>query len=81
MSNKLDPAGVREKTRDKRPFEYDAESLSLTLSVDSYTQKITPALVAAVARRDTNEDIDVYIERHGLNALAVALEYGDEYPD
>jgi len=54
---------------------------SLTLSTDSDTQTITPALITAVARRDTNEDIDIYIERHGLDGLAVALEYADEYVD
>jgi len=31
------------------------------------------------ARRD--EDIDVYIDRHGLDGLAVALEYAHEYVD
>ena len=78
---KLEAAGVVEKTRDQRPSKYDAESLSLTLSADGETQTITPALIAAVARRDENEDIDVYIERHGLDGLAVALEYANEYVD
>jgi DNA-binding MarR family transcriptional regulator len=78
---KLEAASLVEKTRDRRPYEYDAESLSLTLSTDGETQTITPALIAAVARRDENEDIDVYIERHGLDGLAVALEYADEYVD
>jgi len=78
---KLEAAGLVEKTRDQRPSEYDAESLSLTLSTDGETQTITPALIAAVARRDQNEDVDVYIERHGLDGLAVALEYADEYVD
>lgn len=78
---KLETAGLVEKTRDQRPSEYDAESISLTLSTDGETQTITPALIAAVARRDKNEDIDVYIERHGLDGLAVALEYAYEYVD
>lgn len=72
---KLETAGLVEKTRDQRPYEFDAESISLTLSTDGETQTITPALIAAVARRDQNEAIDVYIERHGLDGLAVALEY------
>lgn len=76
---KLETAGLVEKTRDQRPYEFDAESISLTLSTDGETQTITPALIAAVARRDQNEDIDVYIERHGLDGLAVALEYAYEY--
>lgn len=78
---KLETAGFVEKTRDQRPYEYDAESISLTLSTDGETQTITPALIAAVARCDTDEDIEVYIERHGLDDLAVALEYAYEYVD
>nr|WP_273741575.1 ArsR family transcriptional regulator [Natrinema soli] len=69
------------ETREKRPYEYDAESIALTLSTDGETQTITPVLSAAVARRDENEDIDVYIERHGLDGLSVALEYATEYVD
>ena len=76
---KLEAAGVVENTRDQRPSKYDAEPLSLTLSTDGETQTITPALIAAVACRDENEDIDVYIERHGLDGLAVALEYASDY--
>ena len=45
-----------EKTRDRHPYEYDAESLSL--STDGETRTITPALIAVVARPDENEDIE-----------------------
>lgn len=78
---KLETSGLMEKTRDKRPYEYDAEPISLTLSTDGHTQTITPALIAAVARREDDEDIDIYIDRHGLDGLAVALEYTSEYVD
>lgn len=76
---KLEAAGLIEKTRDKRPAEYDTESISLTLSTDGDSQTITPALIAAVARRETDEDIDVFVDRHGLDGLATALEYATEY--
>ena len=78
---KLQTAGLVKKTREQRPYEYDAESIALTLSTDGETQTITPALIAAVARRDEDEDIDVYIERHGLDGLAVTLKYAYEYVD
>jgi len=77
----LETAGLVEKTCEQRPYEYDAESIALTLSTEGETQTITPALIAAVARRDEDEDIHVYIERHGLDGLAVALEYASEYVD
>ncbi|CCQ33011.1 archaeal sugar-specific transcriptional regulator, TrmB family [Halorhabdus tiamatea SARL4B] len=76
---KLETAGLLEKTRDRRPYEYDAEPIALTLSAAEETATITPALIAAVARREVDEDIDVYIDRHGLDGLAVALEYAFEY--
>lgn len=38
-------------------------------------------MIEAVARRETDEDIDTYIKRHGLDGLAVALEYAREYVD
>ncbi|MBP1923794.1 hypothetical protein J2751_002839 [Halorubrum alkaliphilum] len=77
----LETAGLVQKTREQRPYEYDAESIALMLSADGETQTITPALIAAVARREKDTDIDVYIERHGLDGLAVALEYAYEYVD
>ncbi|WP_142859515.1 DUF7437 domain-containing protein [Salinigranum halophilum] len=78
---KLETTGFVEKTREKRPCEYDAEAIALTLSTDGETRTITPALIAAVARRDEDEDIDIYIERHGLDGLAVVLEYAAEFVD
>ena len=76
---KLETAGLVEKTRDQRPYEYDADPISLTLSTDGDTRTVTPALIAAVARREEDGDIDIYIERHGLDGLATALEYAFEY--
>jgi hypothetical protein len=77
----LETAGLVEKTRDQRPYEYDAEPIALTLTADGNTQTITPSLIAAVGRRDADEDIDIYIERYGLDGLADALEYASEYVD
>lgn len=78
---KLETAGLVEKTGGQRPYEYDADPISFTISTDGTTRTITPALVAAVARRDADDDIDVFVERHGLDGLAVALEYANEYVD
>jgi Predicted transcriptional regulators len=48
----LETAGLVEKSRDQRPYEYDAKSIALTLSTDGEIQTITPAPIAAVARPD-----------------------------
>lgn len=77
--HKLEVADLVRKTHAERPYEYNAESISLTLSTNGRTQTITPALIAAVARRESDEDIDIYFQRHGLDGLATALEYAGEY--
>lgn len=76
---KLETAGVIEQIEDRRPYQYDADPISLTLSTDGDTRTITPALIAAVARREADDDIDVFIDRHGLDGLATALVYASEY--
>jgi DNA-binding MarR family transcriptional regulator len=78
---KLEVAGLVVKTQKQRPYEYDADPISLTLSADGETRTITPALIASVARQAENDDIEMYIDRHGLDGLAVALDYAQEYVD
>jgi predicted ArsR family transcriptional regulator len=75
---RLEGAGLLKQTSDSRPYEYDAEAISLTLSVDGTTTTVTPALVAAIARIEDDEDVEVFVERHGLDGLAEALEYAFE---
>lgn len=78
---RLETAGLLDQVTESRPSEYDTEAISLTLSVDGTTTTVSPALVAAIARTDTDNDVDVYVERHGLDGLAAALEYAFERVD
>lgn len=78
---KLETAEFVVKTQTQRPYNYDADPVSLTLTADGETRTITSALIAAVARRSENDDIDIYIDRHGIDGLAVALNYAQEYVD
>ena len=74
--NRLVDAGVVEVTRDEQPRLYTARPITLTVTADGdrkYT--ITPALIDAVGRRETDGDIDTYIHRHGVAGLATALTY------
>jgi DNA-binding MarR family transcriptional regulator len=74
--NQLADAGVLTPTADTQPQKYAAVEIELTLTVDGdreYT--ISPALIAAVARRATDDTIDSYIERRGIHGLATALTY------
>lgn len=73
---------IRDLKAERREYQerYDvADVAELTISIDGDSRTITPALIAAVARREEDEDVDVYVERRGLDGLATALEYAFEY--
>ncbi|NGM71345.1 winged helix-turn-helix transcriptional regulator [Natronolimnobius sp. AArcel1] len=75
--NRLVDAGVLEATTDEQPRTYVASDIDLTVTVSDGTREytITPALIDAVGRRTTDDDIDTYIDRHGIAGLATALTY------
>ncbi|MDZ5813357.1 helix-turn-helix domain-containing protein [Halorubrum sp. AD140] len=75
----LEAAGFIEQSNDGRPAEYAAREIDLRLVAGDAERQITGALVEAVARRLRDDDIDAYIDRHGLDGLAVALEYAREH--
>ena len=75
--NRLVDAGVIEATTDEQPRVYVARDINLTVTAadDAREYTITPALIDAIARRTTDDDIDTYIDRHGIAGLATALTY------
>ena len=75
--NRLVDSGVIEVTHDGQPRRYAACEIDLTVTTAAgdRTYTITPALIDAVGRRETNADIDTYIDRHGVAGLATALTY------
>ncbi len=77
----LEAASFIEQSNDGRPAEYTAREINLQLVEGDAKRRITPALVEAIARRRRDDDIDTYLDRHGLDGLAVALEYAHEYVD
>lgn len=77
----LEDAGFLQPTSETRPVSYTATEIDLTLQADGETRAITPAFVAVIARRDTDDDIDVYLDKHGIDGLATALDYTHEYVD
>ncbi|ELY49675.1 DUF7437 domain-containing protein [Natronorubrum bangense] len=75
--NRLVDAGVIEATTDEQPRVYVARDINLTVTAadDAREYTITPALIDAIARRTTDDNIDTYIDRHGIAGLATALTY------
>jgi DNA-binding MarR family transcriptional regulator len=76
-AKRLVDAGVLEITRDEQPRQYVAREIDLTVTAAGGDRKytITPVLIDAVGCRETNDDIDTYIDRHGVAGLATALTY------
>ncbi|MFC4451937.1 helix-turn-helix domain-containing protein [Halorussus aquaticus] len=75
--NRLVDVGVVEVTHDEQPRRYAACEIDLTVTTAAGDREytITPALIDAVGRAETNDDIDTYVDRHGVAGLATALTY------
>lgn len=75
--NRLVDTAVVEVITDEQPRQYAAREIDLTVTTTAGDREytITPALIDAVGRRETNVDIDTYIDRHGVAGLATALTY------
>lgn len=75
--NRLVDADVVDITDDDQPRRYAAREIDLTVTTAAGDREytITPALIDAVGRRETNADIDTYIDRHGVAGLATAHTY------
>ncbi|QKG94212.1 ArsR family transcriptional regulator (plasmid) [Halorubrum salinarum] len=75
--NRLVDAGVVNIIDDEQPRRYAAREIDLTVTMAARDREytITPALIDAVGRRETDADIDTYIDRHSVAGLATALTY------
>ncbi len=73
--DRLVDAGVVDVVREGQPRTYAAREIDLTVADSDREYTITPALIDAVGRRETDDDIDTYIDRHGIAGLATALTY------
>ena len=77
LLSRLNEMGIVETLTDDEPQMYRAISTELSLSAGQgeRTYTVTPAWIDAVGRRTADDDIDTYIDRHGLAGLATALIY------
>lgn len=75
--NRLVDSGVIEATSEEQPRRYVAREIDFTVTAADGTCEytITPTFIDAVGRRATDDDIDTYIDRHGIAGLATALTY------
>jgi DNA-binding transcriptional ArsR family regulator len=75
--NRLEEAGLVEAVSEDQPREYTAVDIELSLSTGQGDREytVTPMLVDAVSRRSMDDDIDAYVDRHGIDGLATGLTY------
>lgn len=76
--DQLVTAGLLEPVTETQPHRFRARPIELTVQTDSEYQ-ITPVLLVACARVDSNENIGLYVDRHGISGLATAIEYARSY--
>jgi hypothetical protein len=72
-------SGILERVTDTQPHRYRARQIDLHVGTDEDSYQITPALFVALARRETNENIQLFLDRHGVSGLATSLEYARDY--
>lgn len=68
-----------ERVTETQPHRYRASQVDMTIQAGGETFQITPTLLVALAERQSNENISLYIDRHGVSGLATAIEYGRAY--
>lgn len=68
-----------ERVTETQPYRYRASQVDMTIQAGGETFQITPTLLVALAERQSNENISLYIDRHGVSGLATAIEYGRAY--
>jgi DNA-binding Lrp family transcriptional regulator len=71
--------GILERVTDTQPHRYRARQIDLNVQTADDSYHITPALFVALSRRETNENIQLFVDRHGVGSLATALEYARDY--
>lgn len=71
--------GILERVTDTQPHRYEAQELELTIQVGDEEAQISPSLLVALAEAETNENIRLYLDRHGTAGLATALAYARQY--
>jgi hypothetical protein len=70
--------GLLERVTETQPHRFRAQPIEIAVQTDS-EYRITPILLVARARADANENIGLYVDRHGIGGLATAIEYARSY--
>jgi hypothetical protein len=70
--------GLLARVTETQPHRYEARGVEMTVETGERA-RVSPAFLVALARADTNENIRLYLDRHGVAGLAAALEHARDY--
>lgn len=73
--------GVLDRDDSQKTHRFTATPVHLTANLDGNEYTVTPTLIAAVGRSETDQDLDLLVDRYGLGKLAAALTYAVPYAD
>lgn len=73
--------GVLDRDDSQKTHRFTASPVHLTADLDGNEYTVTPTLIAAVGRSETDQDLDLLVDRYGLGKLAAALTYAVPYAD
>jgi hypothetical protein len=73
--------GVLDRDDSQKTHRFTATPVYLTADLDGNEYTVTPTLIAAVGRSETDQDLDLLVDRYGLGKLAAALTYAVPYAD
>lgn len=77
--NYLTDVGVLERVTESQPHRYRAGSVEMTVTTGDERYDISPTLLVALARTESNENLRLYRDRNGVAGLATAVEYARDY--
>lgn len=77
--NHLRDIGILHRVTDEQPYRYRAADIEMSVQTGDDSYRITPTLIVALARAGGNDNLQLYLDRHGVAGLASALAYAREY--
>ena len=75
----LTEIAILERVTETQPHRYRARAVEMTVQTGEGTYRISPTLLVALARRDRNENLRLYVDRHGIAGLATAIDSARKY--
>ena len=71
----LEGMGTLERDEATTPATVTVEPVRLAIETDEGHVLVTPTFVAAIGARTDTEEIDLFVDRHGIGKLGAALHY------